>query len=50
MLLWIAGVLVVLWAVGFFAAHVAGGLIHIVIGLAVIAVIAHFVRGRGARA
>lgn len=48
MLLAVAAVLLVLWALGFFAVHL-GGFIHIVIVLAVIALIVHFVRGRGAR-
>lgn len=48
MLLAIAAVLLVLWALGFFAVHL-GAFIHIVIVLAVIAVILHFVRGRRAR-
>ncbi len=43
----IAVILLVLWLCGFFIFHVAGGLIHILIVLAVIAFIVHFVRGRG---
>ena len=46
MLLTIAAILVVLWLLGFLAFHVAGGLIHILLVLAVIAIIVHFVRGR----
>jgi len=41
-------VLLVLWLLGFFAFHVAGGLIHILLIIAVIALVIHFVRGRGA--
>jgi hypothetical protein len=37
--------LLILWLVGFAAFHVAGGLIHLLLLLAVIAVILHFVRG-----
>lgn len=48
MFLAIAGVLLVLWLLGFFAFHIAGGLIHILIVLAVIALIWHFVSGRKA--
>lgn len=44
----IAGVLVVLWLLGFLAFHVAGGLIHILLVLAVIAIVVHFVTGRSA--
>jgi hypothetical protein len=42
----IAAVLVVLWLLGFLAFHVAGGLIHILLLLAVIMIVLHFVRGR----
>lgn len=45
MLLTIGIILVICWALGLFAFHVAGGLIHILIVLAVIAIIIHFVRG-----
>ncbi len=47
MLLTIAIILAVLWLLGVFAFHVAGGIIHIVLVVAVIALILHFVRGRG---
>jgi hypothetical protein len=36
----------VLWLLGFTVFHVAGGLIHLLIILAVISLIMHFVRGR----
>jgi hypothetical protein len=42
----IALVLAVLWVLGFFAFHVAGGLIHILVILAIIALVVHFVTGR----
>ena len=42
----IAAVLVVLWLLGFLAFHVAGGLIHILLVLAVIMIVLHFIRGR----
>jgi hypothetical protein len=46
-MLWmIAVVLLVLWLLGFFAFHIAGGLIHLLLVLAAIAIIVHFVRGR----
>jgi hypothetical protein len=46
-MLWmIAVVLLVLWLLGFFAFHIAGGLIHLLLVLAVIAIVVHFVRGR----
>jgi len=42
----IALVLVVLWALGFFAFHVTAGFIHLLLIIAVILVVLHFVRGR----
>jgi hypothetical protein len=42
----IALVLVLAWAGGFFAFHVAGFLIHILLIFAVISIIMHFVAGR----
>jgi hypothetical protein len=41
-------ILLILWALGFFAFHVAGGLIHLLIILAVIAFIVHLFTGRRA--
>jgi Family of unknown function (DUF5670) len=46
MFLIIGIVLVVLWLGGFFAFHAAGALIHILLVLAVISIIFHFLRGR----
>jgi hypothetical protein len=37
--------LLVLWLLGWAAFHVAGGLIHLLLVLAVVAIILHFVRG-----
>lgn len=45
MFLILAIVLLILWAGGFFVFHVAGFFIHILIILAVISVIFHFIRG-----
>jgi hypothetical protein len=42
----LAVVLLVLWLLGFLAFHVAGGLIHLLIILAVISFVVHFMRGR----
>ncbi|HTI53920.1 MAG TPA: lmo0937 family membrane protein [Verrucomicrobiae bacterium] len=50
MLLIVAIVLAVLWAFGWFAFHVASGLIHLLLLVAVISLIIHFVRGGAARA
>jgi hypothetical protein len=47
MLLTVAIILLILWALGFFT-HVVGGLIHILLVLGVIVLIVHFVRGRPA--
>ena len=41
-------VLLVAWLLGFLAFHIAGGLIHLLLAVAVISLIVHFVRGRGA--
>jgi hypothetical protein len=41
-------VLLVLWLLGFFAFHVAGGLIHLLLIIAVISLVMHFLRGRSA--
>jgi hypothetical protein len=45
MLMTIGIVLLVLWALGFFAFHVSTSLIHVLIVLAIIALVVHFVRG-----
>ena len=42
----IAAVLLVLWLLGFFAFHVTTSLIHILLVIAVVMVVLHFVRGR----
>ena len=47
MLATIAAILIVLWLIGLLT-HVAGGLIHILLGVAVIVFIVHFIRGRAA--
>ena len=39
-------ILLVLWLMGFLTFHVAGGLIHLLLIIAVISLIMHFVRGR----
>lgn len=41
-------ILLVVWILGWAAFHVAGGLIHLLLILAVISIIVHFVRGRRA--
>ena len=46
MLLTIAVILLVLWALGFFAFHVTSGFIHIVLIIAVIVGLLHLFQGR----
>jgi len=41
-------VLLVAWLLGWGAFHVAGGLIHLLLIVAVISLIVHLIRGRGA--
>ena len=48
MFLILFGVLLVVWLLGWGAFHVAGGLIHLLLIVAVISLIVHFVRGRPA--
>jgi hypothetical protein len=38
-------ILLVMWVLGFAAFHVAGGLIHLLLIVAVISLVMHFVRG-----
>jgi hypothetical protein len=46
MLFTIAAVLVVLWLLGAFAFHVGGGLIHLILVVAVIVVVIQLIQGR----
>jgi len=41
-------ILLVMWLLGLFAFHVAGGLIHLLLIVAVVSLVLHFVRGRSA--
>ncbi len=45
MLLWIAIIIAVLWLLGFIA-NIGGGLIHLLLVIAVVVLIFHFIRGR----
>jgi hypothetical protein len=47
MLLGLALIIALLWALGFFAFHVTASAIHVLLVVAVVALIFHFVRGRG---
>ena len=48
MLLTIAIILLILWALGFLAFHVTSALIHILLVVGIIVLILNFVRGRPA--
>jgi hypothetical protein len=39
-------ILLVMWMLGFFAFHIAGGLIHFLLIVAVISLVLHLFRGR----
>lgn len=49
MLLTIGIILAVLWLLGLVAFHVTTGFIHLVLVVALVLIIVHFVRGRGSR-
>jgi len=46
MLITLAIILLILWALGFLAFHVAGGLIHILLVIALIIIVVRLVTGR----
>ena len=46
MLFTLAVVLIILWALGFFAFHVAGGLIHLLLVIAIVVVLLRVISGR----
>ena len=46
MFLMLAIVLIVLWAGGFLAFHIAGALIHVLLILALVSIVWHFVSGK----
>jgi hypothetical protein len=46
MLMTLAIVLIILWALGFFAIHVGGSLIHLLLVIALIVIIYRLVTGR----
>lgn len=46
MFLTLAVILFIVWALGFLAFHVTAAIIHLLIVLAIIALVLHFVRGR----
>lgn len=48
MLATIAVIIIVLWLLGAFVFHVAGGLIHILLVIGIIVLVLHFIRGRRA--
>ncbi len=46
MLLWLAVILVIAWLLGWGVFHVAGGLIHILLVIAVVVFLINFISGR----
>jgi hypothetical protein len=46
MLITIFVILLIMWLLGFTVFHVASGLIHLLLIVAVVALVMHFVRGR----
>jgi hypothetical protein len=46
MLALIGILLILLWVIGLFA-HIAGGFIHLLLLIALIMIVLHFIRGRG---
>ncbi len=44
----IAAILIVLWLLGFFAFHVTAAMIHLVLVVALVLLVLHFVMGRRA--
>ena len=47
MFVMLCAVLFVAWLLGLTAFHVTGGVIHLLLVLAVVSLVLHFVRGRG---
>ncbi len=50
MLLGLAALLVVIWLVSFLVLHISSGLIHIILLVAIISAVLHFVRGSSSSA
>ena len=50
MLLLLAAILAIAWLLGFTVFHVASGAIHLLIVLAIVGVVVHFLKGRTATA
>lgn len=48
MLLWLAIILAIAWALGFVVFHVAGGLIHLLLVIALVVFIINLISGRRA--
>jgi len=42
----LAIILIIIWALGFFAFHIAGGLIHILLIIAIIAIVLRILQGK----
>ncbi len=50
MLTKVAVVLIILWMLGFVSSYTIGGLIHILLVVALIVIVVDFIQGRGRRA
>jgi hypothetical protein len=48
MLFWLGVILLIAWITGFGVFHVASAAIHVLIVLALISIVMHFIRGRSA--
>jgi hypothetical protein len=48
MLFWLGVILLIAWITGFGVFHVASAAIHVLIVLALISILMHFIRGRSA--
>ena len=46
MLVWLAGILLVAWLLGWGVFHVAGGLIHLLLVIALVVFLINFISGR----
>lgn len=46
MLVWLAVILIVAWLLGFGVFHVAGGLIHLLLVIALVVFLVNFISGR----
>lgn len=50
MFLILAVVFLLIWAIGSLVFHAVGGMVHLLLAVALVSALLHFVRGRGGRA